>query len=589
MLKNTTVGTRLQAAFILVAVLGSIVAAIGIFNMARMNAQAERAYANDLLGLSRVKEANINQVYIGRSLRNVLLSTAPEEREKFGAQVAQHKRALHEQLTRARPLFRSDAARALFAELDKQLADYEAGVAQALKMAAEAEEAPEARAATTQFLFSTLNPKAVLADRILNELGLSMEMAAAASAVEAASLYHDSRMLMITLVLVSLGVGAGLGFWITRGLTRQLGGEPAYAAEIAGQIAAGQLSIVIATRPHDKSSLLYAMETMRQSLTRIVGQVRSGTDAIATASAQIASGNADLSARTEAQAGSLEETASSMEQLIGTVRQNADNARQANALAVSASEVAVRGGAVVSQVVDTMASINDSSHKIVDIIGVIDGIAFQTNILALNAAVEAARAGEQGRGFAVVATEVRSLAQRSAAAAREIKALIGDSVDKVDAGGRLVGQADVTMTEIVRSITRVTDIMAEIASASMEQTAGIEQVNQSITQMDGVTQQNAALVEEAAAAAGSLQEQAAALAGVVAIFRLEHEAAPQARPAAAPKARPAAAPKAPPAPPRLVRSIPPAPARRMALANGASENWEQFSKIGFNSLTSSLS
>jgi methyl-accepting chemotaxis protein len=256
--------------------------------------------------------------------------------------------------------------------------------------------------------------------------------------------------------------------------------------------------------------------------------VRAGTENIVTASRQIASGNMDLSSRTEQQASSLEETASSMEELTSTVRQNADNARQANVLARNASQIAAHGGEVVSQVVSTMASINASSKKIGDIIAVIDGIAFQTNILALNAAVEAARAGEQGRGFAVVASEVRNLAQRSAAAAKEIRGLISDSVTKVEAGGHLVDEAGVTMQEIVQGIGRVTDIMADIASASAEQTTGIEQVNEAITQMDGVTQQNAALVEEAAAAAAALQEQATALAHLVSVFNVGHGEAPRA-------------------------------------------------------------
>jgi len=266
--------------------------------------------------------------------------------------------------------------------------------------------------------------------------------------------------------------------------------------------------------------LMQALKDMNGSLAKIVGEVRSGTETIATASGQISRGNLDLSSRTEQQASSLEETASAMEELTGTVRQNSDNARQANTLALSASEVAVKGGAVVSQVVDTMGSINESARKIVDIIGVIDGIAFQTNILALNAAVEAARAGEQGRGFAVVATEVRNLAQRSAAAAKEIKTLIGDSVDKVVAGAKLVDQAGATMNEIVESVRHVTEIMSEITSASQEQTAGIEQVNQAISQMDQATQQNAALVEEAAAAAASMQDQAGSLVEVVGLFKL---------------------------------------------------------------------
>ncbi|RYG25479.1 MAG: chemotaxis protein, partial [Burkholderiales bacterium] len=286
-----------------------------------------------------------------------------------------------------------------------------------------------------------------------------------------------------------------IGVVLTKGLLRQLGGEPHEVSRAARQIAQGDLTAVIVPRPGDRSSILYAMEEMREGLVTIVERVRTGTEAISTASSQIASGNMDLSSRTEQQASSLEETASSMEELTSTVRQNADNARQANQLAASASSIALHGGTVVAQVVATMGDIDDSARKIVDIISVIDGIAFQTNILALNAAVEAARAGEQGRGFAVVAAEVRSLAHRSAAAAKEIKTLIGDSVVKVDAGSQLVAQAGNTMNDVVDSVRRVTDLMAEIAAASQEQSAGIEQVNQAISQMDQVTQQNAALVE----------------------------------------------------------------------------------------------
>lgn len=323
-------------------------------------------------------------------------------------------------------------------------------------------------------------------------------------------------------VLFSVGaliVSLLAGFLITRSIRKQLGGEPAQATAVAMQIAEGDLTATIDLTSDDDSSMMYAISKMRDNLTGIVQEVRSGTDAIATASGQIASGNLDLSSRTEQQAASLEETASSMEELTSTVKQNADNSRQANQLAESASEVAVKGGMVVAQVVDTMSAINDSAKKIVDIIGVIDGIAFQTNILALNAAVEAARAGEQGRGFAVVATEVRNLAQRSAAAAKEIKTLIGDSVAKVDAGSKLVGDAGATMEEIVASVKRVSDIINEITAASQEQSSGIEQINQAVAQMDEVTQQNAALVEEAAAAAGSLQEQADNLVQTVKVFK----------------------------------------------------------------------
>jgi methyl-accepting chemotaxis protein len=287
-------------------------------------------------------------------------------------------------------------------------------------------------------------------------------------------------------------------------------------------VADGDLSSRIEVSSKDETGqLLHALKHMNENLVRIVADVRGGTDTIATASAEIAAGNLELSSRTEQQAGSLEETASSMEELTSTVKQNADNAHQANQMAVSASAVAGKGGEVVSRVVETMVSINESSRKIADIISVIDGIAFQTNILALNAAVEAARAGEQGRGFAVVASEVRNLAQRSAAAAKEIKTLISDSVDKVDAGAKLVDQAGATMNDIVTSIQSVTDIMAEILAASQEQSSGIEQVNQAIAQMDQVTQQNASLVEESAAASAAMQDQAAKLAHAVSVFKLD--------------------------------------------------------------------
>jgi methyl-accepting chemotaxis protein len=385
--------------------------------------------------------------------------------------------------------------------------------------------------------------------------------------------FERTRLGIAVLVAATIVIGIILQLWLARIVSRPL----QEAVAVARQVAAGDLTVAVDVKSQcETGDLMQALKDMLASLQSLVVQVRTGTDTIATASTQIASGNQDLSARTEQQAGSLEETASSMEQLTSTVKQNADNARQANQLAQSASGIAVKGGDVVSQVVDTMASINESSRKIVDIIAVIDGIAFQTNILALNAAVEAARAGEQGRGFAVVASEVRSLAQRSAAAAKDIKTLIADSVDRVDTGSKLVDEAGATMNEIVASITRVTDIMSEITAASQEQSGGIAQVNEAITQMDQSTQQNAALVEQAAAAAEAMMEQAAHLSQVVSAFKLDAGAmARGAQQAPVPKAAKAA--KAATRAVALAKPAPEAatPARKRASAAVVDE-WEEF-------------
>ena len=332
------------------------------------------------------------------------------------------------------------------------------------------------------------------------------------------SIATQSKVLMCALAALMLLLGGICAWMLTTSITVPL----AFAVKLSRQIAEGDLTGEVMVSSKDElGQLNQALKDMSGSLLRIVGQVREGADTISTASAEIASGNLDLSSRTEQQAGALEETASAMEELTSTVKQNADNARHASELASSASAIAVQGGGIVGQVVDTMGAINSSSKKIVDIISVIDGIAFQTNILALNAAVEAARAGEQGRGFAVVASEVRGLAQRSAAAAKEIKELIGDSVDKVETGSKLVEQAGATMSEVVASVKRVTDIVGEISAASQEQSAGINEVGKAISLMDESTQQNAALVEQAAAAAKSMQDQAGTLVQVVSVFKID--------------------------------------------------------------------
>jgi methyl-accepting chemotaxis protein len=400
----------------------------------------------------------------------------------------------------------------------------------------------------------------------------------------------DTRIELVVLV-IAVATGLMVFSWYIAGVLRRRVGV---SQAVADRVRDGDLTVPVTDNARDEfSPLLTSLGDMQTSLSRIVSSVRQGSESVSTASAEIAQGNNDLSARTESQASALEETAASMEELNATVKQNADSAKQANQLALSASSVAVKGGEVVAQVVDTMKGINDSSKKISDIISVIDGIAFQTNILALNAAVEAARAGEQGRGFAVVASEVRSLAGRSAEAAKEIKTLIGASVERVEQGTALVDQAGVTMTEVVSSIKRVTDLMGEISAASNEQSQGVAQVGEAITQMDQVTQQNAALVEEMAAAASSLKSQAQELVGTVAVFKLSQigaasmgsssYSAPPSRPA---QARPVAvsqkptamgAPKA-----RAQTSVKPAalsapkPAKVEMAKAGASEDWESF-------------
>ncbi len=393
--------------------------------------------------------------------------------------------------------------------------------------------------------------------------------------------YESIFMTSVIVIFLGVSFAAIIGLLLVRAIVGPLN----EAIAIANAVASGDLtSRIEVNTTNETGRLLQALKTMNDNLADLVSKVRMGTDSIATASSEIASGNLDLSQRTEEQASSLEETASSMEELTSTVRQNADNARQANQLATGASEVAVKGGAVVGQVVETMSSINESSKKIVDIISVIDGIAFQTNILALNAAVEAARAGEQGRGFAVVATEVRTLAQRSAAAAKEIKELINDSVSKVEVGSRLVDEAGATMDEIVSAVKRVTDIMSEISAASQEQSSGIEQVNQAVTQMDEVTQQNAALVEEAAAAAESMQDQAQALTQAVTIFKLagnDYAAATPVKRSNRQSASVAKLPNRGPATRKMnahsnASSLPVAAQPRKVVAGGGGDEWEEF-------------
>lgn len=510
------VGTRLGLGFGLVLILLLVISALGIWRMMQIDKRLEGIVNDNVYKMELLNTMSSSVHVVSRVTRSLILLSTPEEMEREMEKIVAARAAYDEA---AAALDKTPAAEAGLALRAKTKQAMEVALPLTDKVITLAKDNWDLDA--IELLLSKAAPATTAWQETIDANVQRQQQSNKNDAASAQAAFASAVAIMLGLSGLAIVIGAAAAVIITRGLLKQLGGEPDYAAAIAAQIAAGDLSTDVRTKPNDRTSLLYAMKRMRDSLAAIVSEVRTGTETIASASGEIASGNLDLSSRTEQQASSLEETASSMEELTSTVKQNADNARQANALALSASEIAGRGGDVVGQVVNTMSSINESARKIVDIIGVIDGIAFQTNILALNAAVEAARAGEQGRGFAVVASEVRNLAQRSAGAAKEIKALIGDSVEKVDIGAKLVDQAGATMEEIVDSVKRVTDIMSEITAASEEQSSGIEQVNQAIAQMDQVTQQNASLVEEAAAAAEAMQDQSRNLAQAVSVFKLD--------------------------------------------------------------------
>jgi len=511
-LRNLRIGTRLAAGF---GTLLALLAAVVLINIVLSNANRSRLTA----GIEAVNQKTIlvatmksAQLQSGIAIRNIGLQSDVAAMQKEEQRIKE----LHTRYEGARTALLALSLGSTEQQRLAEIARIDAAIQKPFKEALGQALAFDGEGAI-KTIVTQIDPlnQAALAE--MDQLVAHSNAAAKAVLTEAAG--QDRQLELITLVISALAIAAGALFaWL---ITRTIAGPLHEAVSVAERVAGGDLTSRIEASGRDEITRLYAaLRQMNDSLATMVGDVRNGTDSIGTASREIAAGNLDLSGRTEQQASSLEETASSMEELTATVRQNADNAQQANVLAESASGVARRGGEVVAQVVATMGSINASSKKIVDIISVIDGIAFQTNILALNAAVEAARAGEQGRGFAVVASEVRSLAQRSATAAKEIKALIDDSVANVGVGSTLVAEAGDTMNEIVSSVHRVTQIIAEIRSASAEQSAGIEEVNQAISQMDQTTQQNAALVEQAAASAESLQDQAASLAQLVSVFKL---------------------------------------------------------------------
>jgi methyl-accepting chemotaxis protein len=572
------VGTRLGLGFALVLVFLVAVTVVGIVRMAQIQDRLDHVVGVNNVVTRLVIDMRANVSDRVTSLRILTLMTDAGDMEpemnRIKEQTAKYDDA-QKKLSAQFALEATPEEKALLTQIKEQEAAAMPAIARAseLWLANKAEDA-------TKIMIKEIRPVQKKWMTALDQLATLEDKLNAQVQTDAAAGFASARNFMIVLGLLAVAISVVAAYIITRGLLKQLGGEPDYTASIAGSIANGDLSVMIDTDSNDKDSLLSEMKEMRNSLVDIVGQVRTGTETIGTASREIAAGNIDLSSRTEMQASSLEKTASAMEELTSTVKQNADNAREANQLASAASDVAIKGGKVVSEVVNTMSSIDASAKKIVDIIGVIDGIAFQTNILALNAAVEAARAGEQGRGFAVVASEVRNLAQRSAGAAKEIKLLIDDSVEKVGAGTKLVGQAGVTMDEVVASVRRVTDIMSEIANASQEQSAGIEQVNHSIIEMDSMTQQNAALVEEAAAAAQSLQDQAAELARVVSIFKLVEGEERVSVAAYTPAAKPAVVKPLTPRAPVKKLAAAPAPAAKpkkvVAAATSGADEWEEF-------------
>jgi methyl-accepting chemotaxis protein len=537
------VGTKLALGFSAVILMLIIVAVLGITNMRSMQTELDDIvhdkFPKTIWANNMVDGINV----IARAMRNTLLVSDKESAAKELARVEEARAKIKENLEKLQDKIKSEAGKAVLAQVVDARSKYVDSQNKFIQMIKDGK-----REEAKDYLLNDIRPlQATYIANIQKLIEFQSDLMTKVGE-DANKAVQGALTIIIILSLIAIAVGIAVAFWIIRNLMKQLGGEPDYAAHAVGKIAGGDLTIDLEVKPGDTSSLLYSLKSMQDALRNLIHEIKDSTDTINTASKEIASGNSDLSQRTEEQASSLEETASSMEELTSTVRQNAENAKQANQLAIGASDVAGKGGAVVSQVVTTMDSINESSRKIVDIISVIDGIAFQTNILALNAAVEAARAGEQGRGFAVVAGEVRNLAQRSAAAAKEIKTLIGDSVEKVEGGSKLVAQAGQTMEEIVTSIRRVTDIMSEITAASVEQSQGIEQVNTAITQMDEVTQQNAALVEEAAAAAESLEEQAQTLSAAIATFKVTESSsrAPAAvrKGAAAPEQKLLAVPKA---------------------------------------------
>ncbi|MBP6900279.1 MAG: MCP four helix bundle domain-containing protein [Burkholderiaceae bacterium] len=515
MSRDLKVSTRLALAFGALVLLTALVAATALFKLAGIEANMASLVEQRLPRIARLNEVKFRLNQIGLAMRDTALMSQAADIQARQQQIVAERDAIGRLLDQLKTEINTDQGQTLLARIFEARTRYVPAQLRFLELVGSGK-ADEARA----YLLGTARPLQLSYFAAVDELIAFQGTLVKTASDQASAAAHSAKLWVASLSAAAVLLALAAAVWIVRSLTRQLGAEPGDAAALANAVAEGDLTGQVRLRPGDTTSLMAQLLAMQTRLSQVVAKVRSNSESVATASHQIAHGNQDLSQRTEEQASALQQTAATMEQLGTTVRHNADSARQADQLARTASRVAVQGGEVVGQVVSTMQGISDSSRRIGDIIGVIDGIAFQTNILALNAAVEAARAGEQGRGFAVVASEVRSLAQRSAAAAKEIKSLIERSVGQVEQGTRLVDQAGRTMGEIVGSIQRVSSIVAEISSASVEQSAGIQQVGDAVGQMDQVTQQNAALVEESAAAAESLNGQARQLVQAVSVFRL---------------------------------------------------------------------
>ncbi|GKV91698.1 methyl-accepting chemotaxis protein [Pectobacterium carotovorum] len=548
-MKNISLGKMLGTGFTLIIVIGFLVAILGRTQLEKLGGNIQILSQVRITNLLLMQEFKDNVNDTARAIRNIALLNDQQQMKTEKERIEKSISRNNELLAQIRNNAVSSETKALVATLEQALPAYISNMRKAIDLAMTSQHDAFRNFLLTEVRAAQANVFTALDKMAERQKSLTIEIANQ-SEKEA----FNAGALMLVLTLCASVLGGTVAWWITRKIKRQLGGEPAYTLEITRQVAQGNLAIAIERRTGDTTSILAAMEEMRQSLSNIVGQVHQSSESIATGASQIAIGNTDLSQRTEEQAANLQETAASMEEMNTTVKQNADTVRSAAQLANSASAAARKGGDVVNNVVRTMEEITASSRKIGDIIGVIDGIAFQTNILALNAAVEAARAGEQGRGFAVVAGEVRSLAQRSASAAREIKDLIGISVGKVEAGERLVNEAGVTIEEVVEQSQRVANLINEIGLTTHEQEQGVSQVNDAVNQLDQVTQQNAALVEESASAADSLSQQARHLVELMSVFKIEGIQPQRAAPPVATLSRP-----------------------KLALAGNSSHtNWETF-------------